>query len=74
MLSMIKEKKIIKTAYTHLVDQVKKIRIDDIFPFTETPSEEHNQDEKPVKDSLDASQLFSLFTADIIKKDVIFTR
>lgn len=53
----------------------RKLRIDGIFPFTESPSvDKITTKEKEKKNKLCASDLFSLFTADIIKEDVIFTR
>ncbi len=49
--------------------------VEGIFPFTEKPSNEHFvQQEKDIKDEIQACDLFSLFTADIIKEEVVFTR
>jgi hypothetical protein len=49
--------------------------VEEIFPFTEKPSNEHLvQQEKANKDVIQACDLFSLFTADIIKEHVVFTR
>ena len=50
-----------------------------ITPFVEVPSIDHAPREanKPGKEDearLPASELFSLFTADIIRQDVLFTR
>lgn len=54
----------------------KDARRDSIVPFTERPSE--GRSGKPVspkaKDKLNGTELFSLFTADIIREDVPFTR
>lgn len=60
-----------------LIRKVKSVRINEIVPFREQPMVEHIQQEnKSVENDgqLHASQLFSLFTADIIKQNVIFTR
>jgi hypothetical protein len=52
--------------------------IEGIFPFTEKPSMNHFEIEKnkhkETGADMEACDLFSLFTADIIKEDVIFTR
>lgn len=47
-----------------------------ILPFTEKPSESYflPKEENRENTSLKAHDLFSLFTADIIKEEVIFTR
>lgn len=48
-----------------------------ILPFTETPSNsQYTTDEKDEnsKNEMKASDLFSLFTADIIKEEIVFTR
>lgn len=48
-----------------------------ILPFTETPSNsQYTNDEKDEnsKNEMKASDLFSLFTADIIKEEIVFTR
>lgn len=50
-----------------------QIRISSILPFTEYPSDRHSLNEEK-KDGLEASDLFSFFTANIIKEEVIFTR
>lgn len=50
------------------------VRREGIFPFTERPSDEKMPSGQKEKGKLNADDLFSLFTADIIKKDVIFTR
>jgi hypothetical protein len=56
-----------------LASILKLAKKDHILPFTERPSEDGILKNKE-KSSLDAFGLFSLFTADIIKEDVIFTR
>ncbi len=49
--------------------------IEGILPFTEKPSNAYlEQKEESGKNDIQASDLFSLFTADIIKEEVIFTR
>lgn len=46
-----------------------------ILPFTETPSFSHFEDkEDGSRNEMKASDLFSLFTADIIKEEIVFTR
>ena len=46
-----------------------------ILPFTETPSYSHFEDkEDNARNDMKASDLFSLFTADIIKEEIVFTR
>ena len=53
-----------------LIKVLKTLKIDAIVPFKEKPSVE-----SPAKNGdMNASQLFSLFTADIIKEDVEFVR
>jgi len=47
------------------------VKIDAILPFKEKPSDEAKAGDK---DKIEASELFSLFTADIIKKDIEFVR
>lgn len=44
---------------------------DTIFPFTEKPTK---SPEESSTESIEASDLFSFFTADIIKQKVLFTR
>ena len=52
-----------------------KHRLTDILPFTESPSRNRYQSNATKnKKELAASDLFSMFTANIIKEDVIFTR
>ena len=47
-----------------------------ILPFTEKPSDKHLSEvhDNSNKEDINATELFSLFTADIIKEEVIFTR
>jgi hypothetical protein len=48
---------------------------DGVLPFTEKPSNTYlEQKEETGKNDIQASDLFSYFTADIIKEEVIFTR
>ena len=66
-------KKIIKRA--KLVKVLRKLTIDSIVPFKEKPSDTTNMEiNKEKKTSMDASELFSFFTADIIKEDIEFVR
>ena len=55
-----------------LIKVLKTIKIDAIVPFKEKPSVELSDPGK--KDEMNASQLFSFFTADIIKQDIEFVR
>jgi len=48
------------------------LKIDAIVPFKEKPSLEISEPGKNVE--MNASQLFSFFTADIIKEDIEFVR
>lgn len=57
-----------QTKRSKLVKVLRKMKIDAILPFKEKPSD----DIKVSKDK--ASELFSLFTADIIKEDMEFVR
>jgi len=61
-----------------LIRQATSVRISEILPFSEKPSLDRNLDgakrTEPKPDGLQASELFSIFTADIIKQDIIFTR
>lgn len=62
---------------TRLTRRLKTVRINETLPFQERPSRERSSSKKNPPnnvDQLQASQLFCLFTADIIKQDVIFTR
>ncbi len=44
-----------------------------ILPFTEGPATNHRAKDKD-KNSKNVNELFSIFTADIIREEVIFTR
>ncbi len=55
-----------------LLKALKKIKIESIVPFKEKPSVELHNSEK--HDEMNASELFTIFTADIIKKDMEFVR
>jgi len=49
--------------------------LDGILPFTEKPSNHRfNENEEHLMDEFDASELFSFFTANIIKEEVTFIR
>lgn len=61
-----------KTKRSRLIKVLKKLKIDAILPFKEKPSEEVSGPDK--KDEMNATQLFSFFTADIIKEDIEFVR
>jgi len=61
-----------KTKRSELIKVLKTLKIDAIVPFKEKPSLEIS--EPGNKNEMNASQLFSLFTADIIKQDVEFVR
>ncbi len=51
------------------------LRIQDgIFPFFEKPSNKHDDEVETCEDRMNAIDLFSHFTANIIKEKVIFTR
>lgn len=60
-----------KIKRSKLVKVLRKLKIDSIVPFKEKPSDVINKDKKH---EMEASELFSFFTADIIKKDVEFVR
>lgn len=45
-----------------------------IQPFAEQPGDDRFKQTKKEKKDIGASELFSLFTADIIKEETIFTR
>lgn len=66
-------KKIIQKE-TKLVSILKHVKQNGFLPFTEKPSVERDFEKEEEKDSLNASDLFSIFTANIIKEEVIFTR
>jgi len=49
--------------------------LDGILPFTEKPSNQYfNEKEPHPMDEIQASELFSFFTANIIKEEVTFIR
>ena len=55
-----------------LIKVLKTLKIDAIVPFKEKPSLEMSDTGK--NEEMNASQLFSFFTADIIKEDIKFVR
>ena len=63
-------KRIIKRS--KLIKVLKTLKIDSIVPFKEKPSDDMMKKDK--KEEMDASELFSFFTADIIKEDIEFVR
>lgn len=67
-------KKTIMSRKSKLASVLKYTRTSGIAAFTETPAEEKNLAPKAKDKKLDASDLFSQFTANIIKEDVVFTR
>lgn len=56
------------TKRSKLIKVLRKLRIDAIVPFKEKPSDEIQESKEK------ASELFSMFTADIIKEDIEFVR
>ena len=52
---------------------LKQLKTNGILPYKERPAVQNNEKDK-TSDKLGATDLFSLFTADIIKEDVVFTR
>ena len=56
------------TKRSKLIKVLRKLKIDAIVPFKEKPSDEINESKEK------ASELFSMFTADIIKEDIEFVR
>jgi hypothetical protein len=66
-------RKQVKNIEEKVVALVKKTRLGEILPFTEKPSVSPDQSDTR-KNELNASDLFSHFTANIIKEDVVFTR
>ena len=62
--------------FTSRLNTLRNIKMNGIRPFEEKPSIEQTPGittDEP-KDKLGASDLFSCFTADIIKERVVFTR
>ena len=57
-----------KTKRSKLLKVLKKLKIDSILPFKEKPAD------KVVESKERESELFSMFTADIIKEDAEFVR
>jgi len=57
-----------KTKRSKLLKVLRKLKIDAILPFKEKPSD------IVIEEKDKASELFSLFTADIIKEDIEFVR
>ena len=77
---MIMRKEIQKAA-TKYVDLIKQAGIEVIQPFKEKPSIDKEPKDptainlgKPDDSRISASELFSLFTANIIQEKVVFTR
>ena len=52
---------------------LKQLKTNGILPYKERPAVQSTDKEK-TGEKLGASDLFSIFTADIIKEDVVFTR
>jgi hypothetical protein len=70
-------KKMIRQQATRLTQLLTHVKMKSILPFKEKPSvnsfsEIPESTDKP--NPLNASDLFSIFTADIIKQEVTFTR
>ena len=57
-----------------IISYLRNVKLSSIKPFLERPSSDRILDEQEKKDELCAADLFSLFTADIIKEKVVFTR
>lgn len=60
-----------------LTSILKHVKISGILPFAEEPSDERKATESISKERdgrIGASDLFSIFTANIIKEEVVFTR
>ena len=53
-----------------LIKVLRKLNLNDILPFKEKPCDEIKEE----KGKFEASELFSMFTADIIKEDIEFVR
>ena len=73
-------KKLQKKAVTLATSLIKVTKLNTILPFQEKPSIDSTPAQKQEPGSEDspkplaAAELFSLFTADIIKEKVVFTR
>jgi len=48
--------------------------LDGILPFTEKPSNQYSNEKEHPMNEIQASELFSYFTANIIKEEVVFVR
>jgi hypothetical protein len=57
-----------KIKRSKLIKVLRKLKIDAILPFKEKPSDKVEESKEK------ASELFSMFTADIIKEDIEFVR
>jgi len=57
-----------QTKRSKLIKVLKTVKMDSIIPFKEKPSD------KVIESKERASELFSMFTADIIKEDMMFVR
>jgi len=60
-----------KIKRSKLVKVLRTLKIDCIVPFKEKPSDTSNKEKKS---EMDGTELFSFFTADIIKEDIEFVR
>lgn len=60
-----------KIKRSKLVKVLRTLKIDSTVTFKEKPSDMISKDKK---NEMDASELFSFFTADIIKEDLQFVR
>ena len=67
------EKKIRKENYEGVSKEVTSER-DEVISFTQTPPENQFDDHTNFKNDIRASDLFSFFTANIIKEEIVFTR
>ena len=56
------------------LSKVSTTELEEVIPFTQTPSENQFDDHQNIKNELRASDLFSFFTANIIKEEIVFTR
>jgi len=60
-----------------IISYLRNVKLNSIKPFIERPSTDRQLDSDDAKkqgQGLCATDLFSLFTADIIKEEVVFTR
>jgi hypothetical protein len=70
-------KEIIQQHASRLSQLLTHVKMKSILPFKEKPSVDLNSsasENKDKKSTLNASELFSFFTADIIKEEITFTR